>query len=98
MAVAVHAMRGYCGDMRAAIDRRRRVFRNELFLPAILLAGWPRERPRIRSFEVDNVAKEDLAFVQLVAPDDDRLESERAFAEAADHGFASGLDPFCDGD
>src|SRR5207244_8209075 len=43
-------------------------------------------------FEIDDVAKEDLSFVQLVAPDDDGLEGERAFAEARDHRLAAGLD------
>ena len=48
--------------------------------------------------EVDDVAKENLALVQLIAPDDDRLEGERAFAQARDHGFAAGLDALGDGD
>ena len=99
MAVAVRAVLAYGSDVRAPVDRLRRLFRNELLLRAILLlAGRARERPRIGGFEVDNVAKEDLPLVQLVAPDDDSLEGERAFAKPADHGFAAGFDAFCDRD
>ena len=39
-----------------------------------------------------------MAFVQLVAPDDDGLEGQRAFAQAGDHGLAAGLDALGDGD
>ncbi len=39
-----------------------------------------------------------LAFVQLVAPDDDGLEGQRAFAQAGDHRLAAGLDALGDGD
>ena len=49
-------------------------------------------------FEVDDVAEEDFSFVELVAPDDDGLEGERAFAEARDHRLAAGLDALGDGD
>ncbi len=59
------------------------------------LAG---ERAGIGRFEIDNVAKQNLAFVQLVPPDDDRLEGQRAFAEPGDHRLAAGLDPLGDGD
>ena len=52
----------------------------------------------IGRLEVDDVAQEDLAFVELVAPDDDGLEGERAFAEAGDHRLAAGLDALGDGD
>ncbi len=37
-------------------------------------------------------------FVELVAPDDDGLEGQRAFAEARDHRLAAGLDALGDGD
>src|SRR6516165_1021664 len=92
MAEAVRAVLAYGSDVRAPVNRLRRLFRNELFLHAVFLAGRPRERPRISGFEVDDVAKENLPFVQLVAPNDDRLEGERAFAKPADHGFAPGFD------
>ena len=39
-----------------------------------------------------------LAFVELVAPDDDGLEGQRAFAQAGDHRLAAGLDALGDGD
>ena len=35
-------------------------------------------------FEVDDVAQQDLGFLQLVAPDDDGLEGQRALAQAGD--------------
>ena len=54
--------------------------------------------PGIGRFEIDDVAKEDLAFVELVAPDDDGLEGQRAFAEARDHRLAAGLDALGDRD
>ena len=53
---------------------------------------------RIGRFEVDDVAQEDLALVELVAPDDDGLEGERALAQPRDHGLAAGLDALGDGD
>src|SRR3982750_2662257 len=52
----------------------------------------------IGGFEIDDVAKEDLSFVEFIAPDDDGLERQRAFAEARDHRLAAGLDALCDGD
>ena len=52
----------------------------------------------IGRFEIDDVAQEDLAFVELVAPDDDGLEGQRAFAQAGDHRLAAGLDALGDGD
>src|SRR6516165_3647084 len=50
--------------------------------------------PGISRFEIDDVAQENLALVQLVAPDDDGLERERAFAQPRDHRLAAGLDAF----
>ena len=52
----------------------------------------------IGGFEIDDVAKEDLSFVQFVAPDDDGLEGQRAFAQACDHRLAAGLDALGDRD
>ncbi len=49
-------------------------------------------------FEVDDVAQQNLAVVELVAPDDDRLERQRAFAQAGDHRLAAGFDALGDGD
>src|SRR5262249_53963507 len=45
-----------------------------------------------RPGEVDDVAREDLALVELVAPNDDGLEGERAFAQPGDHRLAAGLE------
>ena len=53
---------------------------------------------RVGRFQVDDVAQEHFSFVELVAPDDDGLEGERAFAEARDHRLAAGLDALGDGD
>ncbi len=36
--------------------------------------------------------------IELVAPDDDRLEGQRALAQAGDHRLAAGLDALGDGD
>ena len=52
----------------------------------------------IGRFEIDDVAQEDLSFVQLVAPDDDGLERQRALAQPGDHRLAAGLDALGDGD
>src|SRR5690606_32131495 len=55
-------------------------------------------RTGIGGFEVDDFAQQDVGIVQLVAPDDDRLKGQRAFAQPGDHGFATGLDALCNGD
>ncbi len=52
----------------------------------------------IGRLEVDDVAQQDFGFVELVAPDDDRLEGQRALAQARDHRLAAGLDALGDGD
>ena len=48
--------------------------------------------------EVNDVAKEDPALVELIPPDDDSLECERALAESRDHGLTAGLDALRNGD
>src|SRR5215475_9703130 len=48
--------------------------------------------PGIGRFEVDDIAQEDLALVELVAPNDDGLEREWTLAQSGDHRFAAGLD------
>ena len=55
-------------------------------------------RAGIGRLEVDDVAQEHAAFDQLVAPDDDGLEGQRALAQAGDHRLAAGLDALGDGD
>jgi hypothetical protein len=52
----------------------------------------------IGGFQIDDLAQERRALVELLAPDDDRLEGQRAFAQARDHGLAAGLDALGDGD
>jgi hypothetical protein len=52
----------------------------------------------VSRFEIDDVAKEDLSFVEFIAPDDDGLEGQRTFAEACDHCLAAGLDALRNGD
>ena len=70
--------------------------------PASPGSGWLRRGlgvgALIGGFEIDDVAQQNLAFVQLVAPDDDGLEGQRALAQAGDHGLAAGLDALGDGD
>ena len=60
--------------------------------------GWLGVGALIGGFEIDDVAEQNLAFVQLVAPDDDGLEGQRALAQAGDHRLAAGLDALGDGD
>ena len=52
----------------------------------------------IGRLEIDDLAQQDLGFVELVAPDDDGLEGQRAFAQPRDHRLAAGLDALGDGD
>src|SRR5499433_532962 len=54
--------------------------------------------PGIGRFEVDDVAKEYLSLVELVAPNDDGLEGERALTQTGDHRFATSLDALGDRD
>ena len=53
---------------------------------------------RIHRFQIDDVAKENFSLVEFVAPDGQRLEGQRAFAQRADHQLASRLDALGDGD
>ena len=55
-------------------------------------------RTCISCVEVKDIAQQDLALVELVPPDDDGLEGERAFAEPCNHGLAAGLDALGEGD
>ncbi len=82
--------------LRAAIDWRAGAGRGRI-------AGDGRGRllgvgAGIGRFEIDDVAEEDFAFVQFVAPDDDGLERQRAFAKPGDHRLAAGFDALGDGD
>ena len=77
-----------CGGKRLLRARRRHVD-----LRRVLAVG-----AGIGRFEIDDVAQQNLAVVQFVAPDDDGLEGQRAFAEPGDHRLAAGLDALGDGD
>ncbi len=54
-------------------------------------------RAGIGGFQIDDVAQENLAVIQLIAPDDDGLEGERSFAQPGNHRLAAGLDALGDG-
>ena len=66
--------------------------------PGITGGGHLRLGALVGGFEIDDVAQQNLAFVELVAPDDDGLEGQRAFAQPGDHRLAAGLDALGDGD
>src|SRR5437879_3559754 len=53
---------------------------------------------RVGRLEIDDVAQEDLSLIELVAPDDDGLEGQRALAQPGDHRLAAGLDALGDRD
>ena len=61
-------------------------------------AALPWLRGPVGGLEIDDVAKQNFAFVELVTPDDDGLEGQRALAQSGDHGLAAGLDALGDGD
>ncbi len=48
--------------------------------------------------EIDDVAQQHLAFVERVAPFDQRGDGQRVLADAADHHLAAGLDALGDRD
>jgi hypothetical protein len=67
--------------------------------------GVAASRSRIRRiavavgcFKVDDVAQQHFAVFKRLVPGHDRLNGQRAFADAADHHVAAGFDAFCDGD
>ena len=82
-------LRGHGSDAVAAVDDRLAVGTHRSADDARIVLGVG---AGVSGFEIDDVAKEDLAFVQLVAPDDDGLEGQRAFAQPRDHRLAAGLD------
>src|SRR5271166_2701912 len=75
------------------IGRRRRPRRGVVHLRRFFAVG-----AGVGCFKIDDIAEEDLPFVELVAPDDDGLKRERALAEARDHRLPAGLDALGDGD
>ena len=66
--------------------------------PSATRGAWLGVGPGVGGVEIDDVAQQDFAGVELVAPDDDGLERQRAFAEAPDHDLAAGFDALGDGD
>ena len=60
-----------------------------------LLGGRPFRQHRLK---VEDLAQLHAAVIERVRPFDDRVEGDRAFAQAPDHRVAAGLDPFGDGD
>ena len=93
-----------CGRRRRRRNRLQWRWRSAIAAGCAGFAGANRGRgllgigAGIGRFEIDNVAEKDFAFVELVAPDDDGLERQRAFAQACDHRFAAGFDALGDGD
>src|ERR1700689_3690762 len=74
---------------------------SEVLSPSAAAAGAAarnRGGAGIGGVENDDVAEEDLSLVQFIAPDDDGLERQRAFAQARDHRLAAGLDALGNGD
>ncbi len=57
-----------------------------------------RIRARIGGIQIDNVAEQNVSFIQLIAPDNDRLEAKRAFAETRNHGLTASFNTLGDGD
>ena len=53
---------------------------------------------RQHRFQVEDLAQLHRALVEGVRPFDDRVEGDRAFAQAPDHRVAAGLDALGDGD
>ncbi len=60
-----------------------------------LLGGRALRQHRL---EIEDLAQLHAAFVEGVRPADDRVEGDRAFAQAPDHRVAAGLDALGDGD
>ena len=60
-----------------------------------LLGGRALRQHRL---EIEDLAQLHRAFVEGVRPFDDRVEGDRAFAQAPDHRVAAGLDALGDGD
>ncbi len=87
--------RGRLGRRRLAVDRRDMGGGGGGLRRGLGLAFGT---DGIHRFQVDDVAQEDLALIQLVAPHGQGFEGERAFAQGADHQLAAGLDALGDSD
>ena len=96
------------GDNRVAVGIQLRLFqggpargcghvhavKTRLIQPALALGV---QRPAKGGLKIDHIAQQNVFGQKLVAPDGDGLKGQRAFAQARDHGVASGLDPLGDG-
>ena len=60
-----------------------------------LLLGF---RAGVSGLKIDDFAQQNLVLDQFVAPDDDGLEGQRAFAQPGDHRLAARFDALGDGD
>src|SRR5262249_51068394 len=76
--------RGRGWRRRRLRKRRHPGYRLQANGPPIRTDDWARYGygigPRIGGFQIDDVTQKDFSFVQLIAPDDDGLERERALA------------------
>ena len=67
---------------------RTRRWRGGTFRTAVNFFGFGTCESRVK---IDDIAQQNLAFVQFIAPDDNRLKCQRAFAQACNHSFATRL-------
>ena len=82
------------------LDRRTGVLLADLVVAAFFALGDLVGRRALRQhrLEIEDLAQLHRAFVEVVRPFDDRVEGDRAFAQAPDHDVAAGLDALGDGD
>jgi hypothetical protein len=52
----------------------------------------------ISGFQIDNIAQQNFAVVQFIAPDDDGLKGQRAFTQASNHRLAASFNALGNGD
>src|SRR5262249_22271571 len=98
------AVRAFAERLERDGGHRRSVRRRHLRRPPAFVGAdrWRRQGLNacagIGCIEVDDVAQQDLAVVELVPPDDNGLEGKWALAQPRDHGLAAGLDALGNGD
>ena len=89
-----HVIAGRYGrGLRDGLGRRRGLFAGQR-----LALRHDAHFGAVGGFEIDDIAQQNLLLAQFIAPHHDGLERQRAFAEAADHRVAAGLDALGDGD
>ncbi len=79
-------------------DRRGGRRRSPALQHDLRVVDNPTVSRRIGRFEIDDITQEHALLGQFLAPHHDSFERERAFAQAADHRIAAGLDTLRDGD